>query len=29
MVHSLGSHDEALRYIEEQFQDVNFHVRGN
>ena len=29
MVHSLGSHDEALRFIEEQFQDVNFHVRGN
>lgn len=29
MVHSLGSHDEALRYIEEQFPDVNFHVRGN
>ncbi|UKA51927.1 PhoH family protein [Arthrobacter sp. FW305-123] len=29
MVHSLGSHDEALRYIEEQFQDVSFHVRGN
>src|SRR5688572_15084227 len=29
MVQSLGSHDEALRYIEEQFPDVNFHVRGN
>ena len=29
MVHSLGSHDEALRYIEEQFPEVNFHVRGN
>ncbi|MFP3580316.1 PhoH family protein [Arthrobacter sp. fls2-241-R2A-200] len=29
MVHSLGSHDEALRYIEEQFPDVNFHARGN
>ena len=29
MIHSLGSHDEALRYIEDQFPDVNFHVRGN
>ena len=29
MVQSLGSHDEALRFIEEQFPDVNFHVRGN
>ena len=29
MVQSLGSHDEALRYIEEQFPSVNFHVRGN
>lgn len=29
MVQSLGSHDEALRYIEEQFPAVNFHVRGN
>jgi phosphate starvation-inducible PhoH-like protein len=29
MVQSLGSHDEALRFIEEQFPAVNFHVRGN
>ncbi|MGO4436037.1 PhoH family protein, partial [Paenarthrobacter sp. RAF9] len=29
MVHSLGSHDEALRYIEDQFEGVSFHVRGN
>ena len=29
MVQSLGSHDEALRFIEVQFPDVNFHVRGN
>lgn len=29
MVQSLGSHDEALRYIEEQFPSVSFHVRGN
>ncbi|MET4591385.1 PhoH family protein [Pseudarthrobacter sp. YS3] len=29
MVQSLGSHDEALRFIEEQFPSVNFHVRGN
>ncbi|WP_324645266.1 PhoH family protein [Pseudarthrobacter sp. LT1] len=29
MVQSLGSHDEALRFIEEQFPDVNFHARGN
>jgi phosphate starvation-inducible PhoH-like protein len=29
MVQSLGSHDEALRYIETQFQAVDFHVRGN
>ncbi|MCA4131397.1 PhoH family protein [Arthrobacter sp. M4] len=29
MVQSLGSHDEALRYIEAQFPDVDFHVRGN
>ncbi len=29
MVQSLGSHDEALRYIEEQFPGIDFHVRGN
>ncbi len=29
MVQSLGSHDEALRFIEEQFPAVDFHVRGN
>ncbi|QDY91063.1 PhoH family protein [Arthrobacter sp. UKPF54-2] len=29
MVQSLGSHDEALRFIETQFPDVDFHVRGN
>ncbi|UVJ37832.1 PhoH family protein [Arthrobacter sp. CJ23] len=29
MVQSLGSHDEALRFIEEQFPGVDFHVRGN
>ena len=29
MVQSLGSHDEALRFIEDQFPAVNFHVRGN
>jgi phosphate starvation-inducible PhoH-like protein len=29
MVQSLGSHDEALRYIETQFPAVDFHVRGN
>ncbi|WP_144599755.1 PhoH family protein [Arthrobacter sp. AG367] len=29
MVQSLGSHDEALRFIEEQFPAVNFHARGN
>jgi phosphate starvation-inducible protein PhoH and related proteins len=29
MVQSLGSHDEALRFIEEQFPAVSFHVRGN
>jgi phosphate starvation-inducible PhoH-like protein len=29
MVQSLGSHDEALRFIEDQFPSVNFHVRGN
>src|SRR6187397_633781 len=29
MVQSLGSHDEALRFIEAQFPAVDFHVRGN
>ena len=29
MVQSLGSHDEALRFIETQFPAVDFHVRGN
>jgi phosphate starvation-inducible protein PhoH and related proteins len=29
MVQSLGSHDEALRFIESQFPAVDFHVRGN
>ncbi|MDN4644040.1 PhoH family protein [Arthrobacter sp. PsM3] len=29
MVQSLGSHDEALRFIETQFPSVDFHVRGN
>lgn len=29
MVQTLGSHDEALRYIEAQFPGVDFHVRGN
>ena len=29
MVQSLGSHDEALRFIEDQFPAVSFHVRGN
>ena len=29
MVQSLGSHDEALRFIENQFPAVDFHVRGN
>ena len=29
MVQSLGSHDEALRFIEDQFPAVDFHVRGN
>ncbi|HET6240905.1 MAG TPA: PhoH family protein [Arthrobacter sp.] len=29
MVQSLGSHDEALRFIEGQFPAVDFHVRGN
>ena len=29
MVQSLGSHDEALRFIEIQFPAVDFHVRGN
>ncbi|MEE2523333.1 PhoH family protein [Pseudarthrobacter sp. J75] len=29
MVQSLGSHDEALRFIEDEFPSVNFHVRGN
>jgi phosphate starvation-inducible PhoH-like protein len=29
MVQSLGSHDEALRFIEDQFPSVSFHVRGN
>jgi phosphate starvation-inducible PhoH-like protein len=29
MVQSLGSHDEALRFIEDQFPGVDFHVRGN
>ncbi len=29
MVQSLGSHDEALRFIEHQFPAVDFHVRGN
>ncbi len=29
MVQSLGSHDEALRFIEIQFPSVDFHVRGN
>jgi len=29
MVQSLGSHDEALRFIENQFPGVDFHARGN
>ncbi|MEC5191301.1 phosphate starvation-inducible PhoH-like protein [Arthrobacter sp. MP_M7] len=29
MVQSLGSHDEALRFIETQYPAVDFHVRGN
>jgi phosphate starvation-inducible PhoH-like protein len=29
MVQSLGSHDEALRFIENQYPAVDFHVRGN
>src|SRR6478609_7574256 len=29
MVQSLGSHDEALRFIESQYPGVDFHVRGN
>jgi phosphate starvation-inducible PhoH-like protein len=29
MVQSLGSHDEALRFIENQFPAMDFHVRGN
>ncbi|MDZ4092111.1 MAG: PhoH family protein [Arthrobacter sp.] len=29
MVQSLGSHDEALRFIEAQFPAVDFHARGN
>ncbi|WP_246036170.1 PhoH family protein [Sinomonas susongensis] len=29
MVHILGPRDEALRYVEEQFPSVSFHVRGN
>ncbi|WP_425564284.1 PhoH family protein [Sinomonas flava] len=29
MVQILGPHDEALRFIEEQFPAVSFHARGN
>ena len=29
MLQTLGRHDEALRFIEEQFPQVNFHVRGD
>lgn len=29
MVQSLGSQDEALRFIESQFPGVDFHARGN
>lgn len=29
MVLTLGTHDEALRFIEASYPEVNFHVRGN
>ncbi|WP_434612172.1 PhoH family protein [Arthrobacter sp. A5] len=29
MVQSLGTHDEALRFVEASYPTLNFHVRGN